>query len=76
MWVAPRHDPSFSLHSCRFRLYPPGSCVGEWRAIGWMDVDRVPAMRQVGRQFEHDFGTKVHANEKLFGMFSVQSFDL
>jgi maltose/maltodextrin transport system substrate-binding protein len=25
----------------------------------WMDADRVPAMQQLGRQFEHDFGIRV-----------------
>jgi hypothetical protein len=28
----------------------------------WMDADRVAAVQQLGRQFEHDFGIKVHAD--------------
>lgn len=28
----------------------------------WMDADRVPAMQQLGRQFEHDFGIKVNVD--------------
>jgi hypothetical protein len=28
----------------------------------WMDADRVPAMQQLGRQSEYDFGIKVHVD--------------
>ena len=28
----------------------------------WMDADRVPAMQEAGRKFEHDYGIKVNVD--------------
>ena len=39
----------------------------------WMDADRVPAMQEAGRKFEHDYGIKVNvdATEKIPNNFPL-----